>query len=73
MIRGESNFDDNYVEKVFNKCSTNVQLVRVSSFRNDLLQNPYLSESEVGDRNLISIVPVSGIIGPEVFDRTKRI
>ena len=30
----ESNVDDNYVEK-------SVQLVRVSSFRNDLLQNPY--------------------------------
>ena len=26
------------------KCSTCVQLVRVSSFRNDLLQNPYFSE-----------------------------
>ena len=31
---GESNFDDKYVEK-------SVQLVRGSSFRNDLLQNPY--------------------------------
>ena len=31
---GESNFDDNYVEE-------SVQLVRGSSFRNDLLQNPY--------------------------------
>jgi hypothetical protein len=45
---GETNFDDKYVEKsvqqVFNKCSTSVQLVRVSSFRNDLLQNPYFSE-----------------------------
>ena len=30
---GESNFDDKYVEK-------SVQLVRGSSFRNDLLQNP---------------------------------
>ena len=27
------------------KCSTCVQLVRVSSFRNDLLQNPYFSNS----------------------------
>ena len=34
MIRGEFNFDDKYVEK-------SVQLVRASSFRNDLLQNPY--------------------------------
>ena len=40
----ESNFDDIYVEKVFNKCSTNVQLVRVSSFRNGLLQNPYFRQ-----------------------------
>ena len=31
---GESNFDDKYVEK-------SVQLVRDSSFQNDLLQNPY--------------------------------
>ena len=31
---GESNFDDKYIEK-------SVQLVRGSSFRNDLLQNPY--------------------------------
>ena len=38
---GESNFDNKYVEKVFNLCSTCVQLVRDSSFRNDLLQNPY--------------------------------
>ena len=35
---GESNFDDKYVEK-------SVQLVRGSSFRNDLLQNPYFSLS----------------------------
>ena len=34
MVRGESNFDDKYVEK-------SVQLVIGSSFRNDLLQNPY--------------------------------
>ena len=40
----ESNFDEKYVEKGFNKCSTNVQLVRVSSFRNDLLQNPYFRQ-----------------------------
>ena len=33
---GGSNFDDKYVEK-------NFQLVRGSSFRNDLLQNPYFS------------------------------
>ena len=33
----ESNFDDEYVEK-------NVQLVRGSSFRNDMLQNPYFSK-----------------------------
>ena len=33
---GESNFDDKYVEK-------SVQLVRGSSFRNDLLQNPYFN------------------------------
>ena len=31
---GESNFDDKYVEN-------SVELVRGSSFRNDLLQNPY--------------------------------
>ena len=31
---GESNLDDKYVEK-------SVQLVRGSSFQNDLLQNPY--------------------------------
>jgi hypothetical protein len=36
LIRGESNFDDKYVEK-------SVQLVRGSSFWNDLLQNPYFS------------------------------
>ena len=34
LNRGESNFDDKYVEK-------SVQLVRGSSFQNDLLQNPY--------------------------------
>ena len=34
LIREESNFDDKCVEK-------SVQLVRGSSFRNDLLQNPY--------------------------------
>ena len=44
LIRVESNFDEKYVEKGFNKCSTNVQLVRVSSFRNDLLQNPYFRQ-----------------------------
>ena len=38
LIRGESNFDDKYDEK-------SVQLVRGSSFRNDLLQNPYFSNS----------------------------
>ena len=39
LIRGESNFDVKYVEK-------SVQLVRgSSSFRNDLLQNPYFSNS----------------------------
>ena len=43
LIREESDFDDKYVEKVFNLCSTCVQLVRVSSFQNDLLQNPYFS------------------------------
>ena len=36
LIRGESNFDDKYVEK-------SAPLVRSSSFRNDLLQNPYFS------------------------------
>ena len=36
LIRGESNFDDKYVEK-------SVQLVRGSSFWNDLLQNPYFN------------------------------
>ena len=36
LIRGETNFDDKYVEK-------SVQLVRASSFRNDLLQNPYFN------------------------------
>ena len=30
------------------KCSTSVQLVRVSSFRNDLLQNPYFRLSFSG-------------------------
>ena len=35
-LDGESNFDDKYVEK-------SVQLVRGSSFQNDLLQNPYFS------------------------------
>ena len=39
LIREESNFDDKYVEK-------SVQLVRGSSFRNDLLQNPYFSTKE---------------------------
>ena len=39
MIRGESNFDDKYVEK-------SVQLVRGSSFPNDLLQNPYFKDKE---------------------------
>ena len=43
LIRVESNFDDKYVEKVFKKCSTSVQLVRVSFFQNVLLQNPYFS------------------------------
>ena len=37
LIRGEPNFDDKYVEK-------SVQLVIGSSFRNDLLQNPYFSQ-----------------------------
>ena len=37
LIRGESNFDDKYVEK-------SVQLVRGSSFLNDLLQNPYFNQ-----------------------------
>jgi hypothetical protein len=36
LTRGESNFDDKYIEK-------SVQLVRGSSFRNDLLQNPYFN------------------------------
>ena len=40
LIRGESNFYDKYVEK-------GVQLVRGSSFRNDLLQNPYFNELRV--------------------------
>ena len=35
---GESNFDDKYVEK-------SVQLVRGSSFRNDLLQNLYFNNN----------------------------
>jgi hypothetical protein len=34
LFRGEFNFDDKYVEK-------SVQLLKGSSFRNDLLQNPY--------------------------------
>ena len=38
LIRGESKFDDKYVEK-------RVQLVSGSSFRNDLLQNPYFSNT----------------------------
>jgi hypothetical protein len=41
LLRGESNFDDKYVEK-------SVQLVRGSSFRNDLLQNPYLKKLTLG-------------------------
>ena len=36
MIRKKSNFDDKYFEK-------SLQLVRGSSFWNDLLQNPYFS------------------------------
>ena len=36
LIRGESNFDYKYVEK-------SVRVVRGSSFRNDLLQNPYFN------------------------------
>ena len=36
LITEKSNFDDKYVKKSF-------QLVRGSSFRNDLLQNPYFS------------------------------
>ena len=39
FIRGESNFDDKYVEK-------SVQPVRGSSFRNDLLQNPYFKVND---------------------------
>ena len=38
LFRGESSLDDKYVEK-------SVQPVRGSSFRNDLLQNPYFSNS----------------------------
>ena len=37
LIKGESNFDDKFVEK-------SVQLVRSSSFRNDWLVNPFLSQ-----------------------------
>ena len=40
LIRGESNFDDKYVEK-------SVQLVRGSSYRNDLLQIPYFTKYSV--------------------------
>ena len=38
LIRGESNFDDKYVKR-------SVQLVRGSSFWNDLSQNPYFNNS----------------------------
>ena len=37
LIRGESNFDNKYVEK-------SIQLVRGSSFRSDFLQNPYFRD-----------------------------
>ena len=41
---------------MFNKCSTSVQLVRVSSFRNDLLQNSYFKPfddpMEMADRHV---------------------
>ena len=45
LIRGESNFDDKYVEK-------SVQLVRGSSFRNDLLQNPYFNNFQKQKTNV---------------------
>ena len=45
LIKGESNFD------VLIKCSTCVQLVRVSSFQNDLFQNPYFRLSEISEKN----------------------
>ena len=41
----ESNFMINMLKKVFKKCSKSVQLVRVSSFRNDLLQKPYFQKT----------------------------
>ena len=43
MEEGESNFEDKYVEK-------SVQLVRGSSFRNDLLQNPYFKNGKKSAR-----------------------
>ena len=43
----ESNFDDKYVEK-------SIQLVRGSSFRNDLLQNPYFNFYTKHDDNFFS-------------------
>jgi hypothetical protein len=38
---GESNFDNEYFDNEYVEKS--VQLVRGSSFRNDLLENPYFS------------------------------
>ena len=45
---GESNFDDKYVEK-------SVQLVRGSSFRNNLLQNPYFDSVQANLDNIVHI------------------
>ena len=52
---GESNFDDKYVEK-------SVQLVRGSSFRNGLLQNPYFRRTVFSSPSVLSSF-AWGIIG----------
>ena len=51
------NFDDKYDEK-------SVQLVRVSSFRNDLLQNPYFWQATTFIASWLKIetVVVNGLI-----------
>ena len=56
LIKGESNFDDKYVEK-------SVQLVRGSSFWNDLLQNPYFKQQEKNDEVKVSAQKRPGGLG----------
>ena len=66
---GESNFDDKYVEK-------SVQLVRGSSFRNDLLQNPYFKKtpetSKHKDENKSSN-HVGNINAKPIYQKSKRV